>query len=172
MEDNESCSSRVVESSSRQHRKKVEVYNEVLRRLKESNHPEAQAPAFDDELWAHFNRLPTRFVLSMPSSISFSLSCSLSSIFFTHRRKSPYHKMYDTRKNCFSKDVLLYYSYWTCSTFIIMFILLSLIVKLLFTLSLAFYLVDRNLLARILFSLVGLISMSFWEEKIVLLYPI
>ncbi|KAI5647769.1 hypothetical protein M9H77_33774 [Catharanthus roseus] len=65
MEDNESCSSRVVESSSRQHRKKVEVYNEVLRRLKESNHPEAQAPAFDDELWAHFNRLPTRYALDV-----------------------------------------------------------------------------------------------------------
>lgn len=66
MEDNESCSSRVVESvatKNRQHRKKVEVYNEVLRRLKESNHPEAQEPDFDDQLWAHFNRLPARWPL-------------------------------------------------------------------------------------------------------------
>lgn len=64
MEDNESCSSSVMESAasgtSRQQRKKVEVYNEVLRRLKESSHPEAQGPAFDDQLWAHFNRLPAR----------------------------------------------------------------------------------------------------------------
>lgn len=63
MEDNESCGSRVVDSAptnSRQQRKKLEVYNEVLRRLKESNNVEAQQPGFDDELWAHFNRLPTR----------------------------------------------------------------------------------------------------------------
>ncbi|KAL0422949.1 UNVERIFIED_CONTAM: Serine/threonine-protein kinase STY46 [Sesamum latifolium] len=62
MEDNESCGSRVVESSaeSRLQRKKVEVYNEVLRRLKEADHPDAQEPAFDDQLWAHFNRLPAR----------------------------------------------------------------------------------------------------------------
>lgn len=63
MEDNESCGSRVVDSAptnSRQHSKKLEVYNEVLRRLKQSNNVEAQQPAFDDELWAHFSRLPTR----------------------------------------------------------------------------------------------------------------
>ncbi|XP_022896680.1 serine/threonine-protein kinase STY46-like isoform X1 [Olea europaea var. sylvestris] len=68
MEDNESCSSRVVESvatKNRQHRKKVEVYNEVLRRLKESNHPEAQEPDFDDQLWAHFNRLPARYAMDV-----------------------------------------------------------------------------------------------------------
>lgn len=66
MEDNESCGSRVVESSaakSRHQQKKVEVYNEVLRRLKDSDHPEAQEPAFDDQLWAHFNRLPARLPL-------------------------------------------------------------------------------------------------------------
>ncbi|XP_019244333.1 PREDICTED: serine/threonine-protein kinase STY46-like [Nicotiana attenuata] len=39
---------------------KLAVYNEVLRRLKESNNAEAQQPGFDDELWAHFSRLPTR----------------------------------------------------------------------------------------------------------------
>ncbi|CAI9769782.1 unnamed protein product [Fraxinus pennsylvanica] len=68
MKDNESCSSRVVESmdtKNRQHRKKVEVYNEVLRRLKESNHPEAQEPDFDDQLWAHFNRLPARYAMDV-----------------------------------------------------------------------------------------------------------
>lgn len=65
MEDNESCSSRVVESmgvNSRQERLKLEVYNEVLWRLKDSNHFEAQHSDFDDQLWAHFNRLPTRYL--------------------------------------------------------------------------------------------------------------
>lgn len=74
MEDNESCGSRVVESSSaksRQQQKKVEVYNEVLRRLKETDHPEAQEPAFDDQLWAHFNRLPSRSPL--PTLKNFNL---------------------------------------------------------------------------------------------------
>ncbi|KAL1811621.1 hypothetical protein DCAR_0623741 [Daucus carota subsp. sativus] len=68
MEDNESCSSRVVESmgvNSRQERMKLEVYNEVLWRLKDSNHPEAQDSDFDDQLWAHFNRLPTRYALDV-----------------------------------------------------------------------------------------------------------
>ncbi|XP_058191043.1 serine/threonine-protein kinase STY46 [Rhododendron vialii] len=68
MEDNESCGSRVVESSPgsyRQERRKLEVYNEVLRRLKESNNQEAQEPGFDDELWAHFTRLPTRYALDV-----------------------------------------------------------------------------------------------------------
>ncbi|KAL2459932.1 ACT-like protein tyrosine kinase family protein [Abeliophyllum distichum] len=68
MEDNESCNSRVMESvatKNRQQRKKVEVYNEVLRRLKDSNHPEAQEPDFDDQLWAHFNRLPARYAMDV-----------------------------------------------------------------------------------------------------------
>ncbi|KAG8368040.1 hypothetical protein BUALT_Bualt15G0004100 [Buddleja alternifolia] len=69
MEDNESCGSRVVESSagksSRQQQKKAEVYNEVLRRLKEADHPEAQEPAFDDQLWTHFNRLPARYAMDV-----------------------------------------------------------------------------------------------------------
>ncbi|XP_059653902.1 serine/threonine-protein kinase STY46-like [Cornus florida] len=69
MEDTESCSSRVMESSSpvnaRQLRKKLEVYNEVLRRLKESNSEEAEERGFEDELWAHFNRLPTRYALDV-----------------------------------------------------------------------------------------------------------
>lgn len=68
MVDNESCGSRVQETVSsspahtRQYRQKQEVYNEVLRRLKESEHEEANQPGFDDELWAHFHRLPARYL--------------------------------------------------------------------------------------------------------------
>jgi hypothetical protein len=68
MEDNESCNSRVVESSpanTRQQKLKLEVYNDVLRRLRDTNNAEAQHPGFDDELWAHFNRLPTRYALDV-----------------------------------------------------------------------------------------------------------
>ncbi|KAJ9704523.1 hypothetical protein PVL29_002874 [Vitis rotundifolia] len=69
MEDNESCSSRVHDSSSpaqsRQQRQKLEVYNEVLRRLKDSDNEEAFEPGFDEELWAHFVRLPTRYALDV-----------------------------------------------------------------------------------------------------------
>ncbi|KAL5561261.1 hypothetical protein UlMin_031008 [Ulmus minor] len=70
MDDNESCSSRVHDTSSpvrnRQQRQKLEVYNEVLRRLKDSNNDEAiQSPGFDDELLAHFNRLPARYALDV-----------------------------------------------------------------------------------------------------------
>ncbi|KAJ8530310.1 hypothetical protein K7X08_037145 [Anisodus acutangulus] len=66
MEDNkESCGSRV--TSGRHQRKKLEVYNEVLRRLKEqsNNNHEALQPGFDDQLWAHFSRLPTRYALDV-----------------------------------------------------------------------------------------------------------
>ncbi|KAM7479484.1 hypothetical protein LguiA_027697 [Lonicera macranthoides] len=69
MKDNESCASGVVESlpaNTRGHRRvKLEVYNEVLRRLKESNNSEVIEPGFDNELWAHFNRLPTRYALDV-----------------------------------------------------------------------------------------------------------
>ena len=77
MEDNESCGSRPndpsslyspalspspsLQSQTRQQRQKLEVYNEVLRRLKDSNNDEALQPGFDDQLWSHFNRLPTRY---------------------------------------------------------------------------------------------------------------
>ncbi|XP_034897845.1 serine/threonine-protein kinase STY46 isoform X1 [Populus alba] len=44
---------------------KHEVYNEILRRLKESNHEEANLPGFDDQLWTHFNSLPTRYALDV-----------------------------------------------------------------------------------------------------------
>lgn len=64
MEDTESCSSRALESlpsPSRKRRQKVEVYHEVLRRLKESEVEEASRPGFEDELWNHFTRLPLRY---------------------------------------------------------------------------------------------------------------
>ncbi|KAJ4715928.1 putative Protein kinase [Melia azedarach] len=72
-ENNESCGSRASDTSStsspprqsRQQRQKLEVYNEVLRRLKESDNQEANQPGFDDQLWTHFNRLPTRYALDV-----------------------------------------------------------------------------------------------------------
>jgi len=81
MDDKESssCNSRAAETQTpvavggpanqRQQRQKLEVYNEVLRRLKDSNNPESLLPGFDDELWSHFNRLPARFLPSLCSSI-------------------------------------------------------------------------------------------------------
>ncbi|XWS40239.1 hypothetical protein CRYUN_Cryun18bG0123200 [Craigia yunnanensis] len=68
MEDNESCGSKANDTSplqSRQQRQKLDVYNEVLRRLRESDKEEANRPGFDDELWTHFNRLPTRYALDV-----------------------------------------------------------------------------------------------------------
>jgi len=64
MGDTESCN-RGISSSGWNHRcpkqgHKVGVYNEVLCRLKELNVPEAAVPGFEDDLWAHFYRLPTR----------------------------------------------------------------------------------------------------------------
>ncbi|XP_057427265.1 serine/threonine-protein kinase STY46-like [Lotus japonicus] len=52
-------------SQTRQHRHKVEVYNEILRRLNDSGNPEALQPGFHDQLWAHFNRLPARYALDV-----------------------------------------------------------------------------------------------------------
>ncbi|GAA0150768.1 non-receptor serine/threonine protein kinase [Lithospermum erythrorhizon] len=60
-----SSSSRVVESGKRGNRRKLEVYNEVLRRLKDSNNVEANQPGFDHQLWLHFTRLPTRYALDV-----------------------------------------------------------------------------------------------------------
>ncbi|CAK7329436.1 unnamed protein product [Dovyalis caffra] len=76
---NESCGSRVNENTSttssasvsqrrqqqQRMQQKLEAYNEILRRLKESNHEEANLPGFDDQLWTHFNRLPTRYALDV-----------------------------------------------------------------------------------------------------------
>ncbi|XVE69660.1 hypothetical protein DITRI_Ditri10aG0008500 [Diplodiscus trichospermus] len=68
MADTESCSSRAVDftpSHSRKQRQKIEVYNEVLCRLRDLNIDEATFPAFEDELWAHFSRLPTRYAFDV-----------------------------------------------------------------------------------------------------------
>lgn len=68
MDDTESCSSRAMESSPthpRLQRQKLEVFNDVLGRLKDSDIEEAHLPGFDDELWNHFNRLPARYALDV-----------------------------------------------------------------------------------------------------------
>ncbi|PKA47770.1 Serine/threonine-protein kinase HT1 [Apostasia shenzhenica] len=68
MDDSESCGSRAspAEPSQqlRMHRK-LEVYSEVLWRLRESGSTEALSPSFEDDLWAHFNRLPARYALDV-----------------------------------------------------------------------------------------------------------
>ncbi|KAL4572829.1 hypothetical protein LXL04_019615 [Taraxacum kok-saghyz] len=74
--DNESCGSISMESkrpstavinnnNNRNQIQKLEVYNEILLRLKESNSGEAKEPGFDDKLLAHFNRLPNRYALDV-----------------------------------------------------------------------------------------------------------
>lgn len=77
MGDTESCASRAnwesLPAQTRKRRQKVEVYEEVLRRLKESNDEEACQPGFDDELWSHFNRLPVRYSLLYSSPNSFEI---------------------------------------------------------------------------------------------------
>ncbi|KAJ6819669.1 serine/threonine-protein kinase STY46 isoform X1 [Iris pallida] len=82
MEDSvDSCSSRASEAAAadsssanprvggggggQQHRHKLDVYSEVLRRIRDSGHPEAASPSFDDDLWAHFNRLPARYAMDV-----------------------------------------------------------------------------------------------------------
>ncbi|KAL2522291.1 ACT-like protein tyrosine kinase family protein [Forsythia ovata] len=64
MGDTESCSSRASEWSpiqSRKKRQKIEVYYEVLRRLRDLNSEEAFSPEFEAELWAHFSMLPLSY---------------------------------------------------------------------------------------------------------------
>lgn len=69
MGDRESCNSRALIncgwSRGRIESLKIEVYNEILGRLKELNVSEATLPYFEDELWGHFNSLPTRYALEM-----------------------------------------------------------------------------------------------------------
>jgi len=70
MEDNESCASRVIfdalptsqATMDRRERIKMEVFDEVLRRLRQSDIEDAHLPGFEDDLWNHFNRLPARFL--------------------------------------------------------------------------------------------------------------
>ncbi|GMY11148.1 serine/threonine-protein kinase STY17 [Fagus crenata] len=71
-EDNESCGSRPVVlvqspqgNSSRHHKQKLEVYNDVLSRIQDLNCEEANLLGFDDQLWLHFNRLPSRYALDV-----------------------------------------------------------------------------------------------------------
>ncbi|XP_042032872.1 serine/threonine-protein kinase STY46-like [Salvia splendens] len=66
MGDSESCSSRQSEWSplqTRKRRHKIEVFHEVLCRLRELEIEEAAEPGFEDELWAHFNMFPLRYAL-------------------------------------------------------------------------------------------------------------
>ncbi|XP_011034944.1 PREDICTED: tyrosine-protein kinase CSK-like isoform X2 [Populus euphratica] len=65
MGDTESCSSRAVDFVPRNQRQKLDVFNEVLWHLKESNDKEATRPGFEDELWTHFCRLPTRYAMDV-----------------------------------------------------------------------------------------------------------
>ncbi|GAB2279404.1 hypothetical protein Dimus_014046, partial [Dionaea muscipula] len=70
--DTESCSSRAVDSSSssprtssKHYRIKLDVFNDVLRRLHCSGSEEARLPGFEDQLWLHFSRLPVRYMLDV-----------------------------------------------------------------------------------------------------------
>ncbi|KAL9395452.1 hypothetical protein Peur_009705 [Populus x canadensis] len=65
MGDTESCSSRAVYFVPRNQRQKLDVFNDVLWHLKESNDKEATRPGFEDELWTHFCRLPTRYAMDV-----------------------------------------------------------------------------------------------------------
>ncbi|KAM0967580.1 hypothetical protein FF1_016098 [Malus domestica] len=68
MEDTESFCNRPADFSpapTRKQKLKVSIYNEVLGRLQDSDVGEAKVPGFEDELWAHFSRLPTRYALDV-----------------------------------------------------------------------------------------------------------
>ncbi|KAL9250735.1 Serine/threonine-protein kinase STY17-like protein [Drosera capensis] len=77
-DDTESCSSRAIaaaESSpaamvmaprvAKHQMLKVDVYNDVLRRLQDGDFEEASVVGFEDQLWQHFNRLPARYALDV-----------------------------------------------------------------------------------------------------------
>lgn len=49
----------------RNQRQKLDVFNDVLLHLQESNDKEANRPGFDDELWNHFRILPTRYAMDV-----------------------------------------------------------------------------------------------------------
>ncbi|KAL1190194.1 Serine/threonine-protein kinase STY46 [Cardamine amara subsp. amara] len=73
MEGSESCGSRVIcdilptsqVAKDRRERMKMEVFDEVLRRLRQSGIQDTDRPDFEDELWSHFNRLPARYALDV-----------------------------------------------------------------------------------------------------------
>ncbi|KAL1542858.1 Serine/threonine-protein kinase sty46 [Salvia divinorum] len=67
-DDSQSFSSRQSEWSplhTRKRRQKIEVFNEVLHRLRELVIEEASELGFEDQLWAHFNTLPLRYALDV-----------------------------------------------------------------------------------------------------------
>jgi hypothetical protein len=75
MGDTESCcNSKLVFGSewnqNGKERQKIEVYIKVLNRLRELNVPEAMVSGFDDDLWAHFHLLPTRYTFKHDSLTS------------------------------------------------------------------------------------------------------
>ncbi|CAH8344779.1 unnamed protein product [Eruca vesicaria subsp. sativa] len=49
----------------RRERMKLEVFDEVILRLRKSDIIETDLPGFADDLWAHFNRLPARYALDV-----------------------------------------------------------------------------------------------------------
>ncbi|GAB2253143.1 hypothetical protein Droror1_Dr00005990 [Drosera rotundifolia] len=64
----ESCGSFSSASSAAaasKNRQKYEVYSEILRRLREGDELETKMAGFEDELWSHFTRLPTRYALDV-----------------------------------------------------------------------------------------------------------
>ncbi|XP_049398465.1 serine/threonine-protein kinase STY46-like [Solanum stenotomum] len=69
MEDSVSCSSKglleLSQNRTRKRREKVEVFQEVIQRLRESNDEEVNQPGFEDELWAHFTKLPLRYAVDV-----------------------------------------------------------------------------------------------------------
>ncbi|XP_009334459.2 LOW QUALITY PROTEIN: serine/threonine-protein kinase STY46 [Pyrus x bretschneideri] len=68
MEDTESFCNRPADFSpapTRKQKLQVCIYNEVLGRLQDSDVGEAKVPGFENELWAHFSRLPTRYALDV-----------------------------------------------------------------------------------------------------------
>ncbi|KAH7849294.1 hypothetical protein Vadar_015838 [Vaccinium darrowii] len=69
-EDNESCGSRAADSASspkqnRLNKERLEVFNEVLKRLQQLDHEDAKLPGFEHQLWLHFERLPPRYALDV-----------------------------------------------------------------------------------------------------------
>ncbi|CAN6985873.1 unnamed protein product [Brassica oleracea var. botrytis] len=73
MEDNESCGSRGISdilptsqaAIDRRERMKMEVFDEVMSRLRQADTIDTDLPGFVDDLWAHFNRLPARYALDV-----------------------------------------------------------------------------------------------------------
>lgn len=49
----------------RKTRQKVEVYHEIVQKLRERDDEEINEPGFEDELWAHFDRLPVRYAMDV-----------------------------------------------------------------------------------------------------------